>query len=272
MLGFTTVFYGKRMHRVVVDFGPIVLHTYEAWLLGSLAAALAVIVWRAHRFAPGQVLRWLDVGIVAALAGITGARGLYVMQQWDHFADHPDQITRLSLGGMAWHGAVLVAVPAAVIAARLRGVPVRAWLDAAALAWPLGMIGAWRGCREAGCGYGYEVATLASWPGWQVEELPDIYEFVAPRLDVQVMGMALGSVLLALALLLTWRGWLPGVRLWIILALTGLGQAILAFLRADPAQTLLDHRADQVFDLALLLVSTVLGSAVWLATRQQKRG
>jgi len=48
--------------------------------------------------------------------------------------------------------------------------------------------------------------------------------------------------------------------------------ALLGFLRADYAPTLLDRRADQVFDLALLLVCTVIGGALWLRDRREKRG
>ncbi len=85
---------------------------------------------------------------------------------------------------------------------------------------------------------------------------------------MQRAGAAFGLVLLALILLITWRGWLPGLRLWLILALTGVGLFFLGFFRADPTPMLLDHRADQVFDLGLLLVSTVIGGLVWLRGRQ----
>lgn len=252
------------MNPVVIDVGPVELRAYAAWLTGGVLAALGVIVWRAYRVERAGVVRWLDVGIAAVVAGVAGARLLHVALEWEYFADHTGEIDTISLGGMAWHGALLAGIPAALIVGRLRRVPPRAWSDAAALAWPVGVIATWIACRPAGCGYGYEVQTAADWPGWLVEELPDVYGLVAPRLDVQAGGALFGGALLALAALLTWRGWLPGVRLWIVLALTGLGLAILDFLRADPAQPLFDRRADQVFDLILLLISTVTGGVIWL--------
>ncbi len=259
------------MDPVVVELGPLTLRAYNAWLLGGALVGVGIVGWRAHRADPGRAARWLDVALVALIAGVIGARGLHVAQDWDRFAASRDQIARLSLGGMAWHGALLAGLPAALIAARLRDVPFRAWTDAAALAWPPGMMAAWGGCRSAGCGVGYEVATLADWPGWLVAELPDAYGFVAPRLDVQAAGMLLGAALWALAALLTWRGWLPGLRLWLVLGLSGLGLALLGFLRADYAPTLLNRRADQVFDLMLLLVCTVIGGALWLRDRRENR-
>jgi phosphatidylglycerol:prolipoprotein diacylglycerol transferase len=256
------------MNPVVIDVGPVVLHAYTVWMMGGILMGLGVIAWRAYRYDPGSVARWLDVGIAGVVGGVIGARLLYVALDWGYFADHTGEIARISSGGMAWHGGLLIGIPAVLVAAWLRRVPLRPWTDAAALAWPLGLSAAWVACRHAGCGYGYEVQTLADWPGWLVEELPDVYGLVAPRLDVQLAGALYGEVLLVLVLILTWGDWLPGLRVWPMLALTGLGMALLGFFRADLARAIFHHRADQVFDLILLLLSTVTGSMIWLLDRR----
>jgi prolipoprotein diacylglyceryltransferase len=254
------------MYPVVFEAGPITIDTLTLGIL----AGLGIIAWRAYRTNPTAVARWLDVAVAAVVIGLIGARALHVLLEWDYFADHTDEITKIRLGGMAWHGALLTGIPAALGVAWLRRVPLRPWTDALALAWPVGLMLAWWGCREAACGYGYEVRTLADWPGWLVEELPDIYRLNAPRLDIQLGGIVFGGVLLVLALVMTWRGWLPGLRLWVIWALSGLGLALLGFFRADPAQMLYNRRADQVFDLILLLLSTVIGGTLWLHDRREE--
>jgi phosphatidylglycerol:prolipoprotein diacylglycerol transferase len=259
------------LDTVIWHCGPLTLRTYNAWLLGGALAALLVIGWRATRHPAGHVRAWFDVSLATGLGGLIGARGLYVILRWEQFRAAPGQIAHLSLGGTAWHGGVMVGLLVALLSARWRRVPFRAWTDAAALAWPLLLATAWAACRAAGCAYGYEVATLADWPLWLVEELPDAYGLIAPRLDVQAGGIALAVSLGLLAALLTWRGWLPGVRLWLVLALTGLGQALLSFVRADYAPVWLHHRADRLFDLALLGVSTIMGCALWLAGRRTQR-
>jgi phosphatidylglycerol:prolipoprotein diacylglycerol transferase len=252
------------MYPVVFETGPILI----SMLSGAILLALGVIVWQAHRHDGAAAIRWLDVGLAAVLAGVVGARLLYVALEWDHFAQHTGAIVRLRTGGMAWHGALIAGLPAAWITARLRGVAWRPWTDAAALGWPLGVAGAWLACRGAGCAYGYEVRSLADWPAWMVEELPDVYDLPAPRLDLQAGGTIFGLGLLTVVLVMTWRGWLPGLRLWAVLALTGLGMALLGFFRADPAHTVYNRRIDQILDLALLMASTLAGSTLWLLDRR----
>ena len=261
------------MNPLVLDIGALEVREYTAWVTGGMLLGLLIITWRGvaaerHALHPyTAILRWLDVGIAALVAGVIGARALHVALEWAYFADRVGEIDKLRMGGMAWHGGLLAALPAAWIAARLRRVPFRAWTDAAAFAFPVGMMAAWRGCRNAGCGYGYEVQTLADWPGWMVEELPDVFGLVAPRLDVQAGGVVFGGILFALVVIMTWRGWLVGTRLWMVLALCGLGHLIAGYVRADPAQTVLGHRADQTFNAQLVIVSTVIGGILWVLDR-----
>jgi prolipoprotein diacylglyceryltransferase len=257
------------MNPVVFELGPVELRAYTAWLSAGILLALVVIVWRAYRYAPAAITRWLDVGIAALVGGIVGARLLHVALEWRYFSDHTDEIAKLSSGGLVWHGALLAGIPAVLLAAWLRRVPLKVWTDAAALALPVLWIAGWLACRRAGSAYGYEVWTLANWPGWLAEELPDIYGIIAPRLEVQLAGALFSTVLFGLALLLTWRDWLPGFRLWIVLALAGLGFALIGFFRADPSRIFYQRRADQVFDLLVFLLSTLTGSLIWLSSRRK---
>jgi prolipoprotein diacylglyceryltransferase len=255
------------MNPVVFELGPFELRTYSAWLIGGVLLALLVMIWRARRYGAGS--RWLDVGIAAVVSGIIGARLAHVALEWRYFSDHTDEIAKLSSGGLMWHGALLLGIPAVVVAAKLRRVSFKAWTDAAALAVPLVWIAGWLACRKVGSAYGYEVWTLADWPGWLAEELPDIYGIVAPRLEVQLGGALFSGVLFGLALLFTWQDWQRGIRLWIVLALAGLGFALLGFFRADPSRMFYQRRADQLLDLLVFLLSTVIGCWIWLSSRRK---
>lgn len=256
------------MNPVWFEIGSLQVHAYDGWLVLGALAALGMIAAVAYRQNPDYALPWLDVGLAALVGGVIGARALHVGLEWRYFSDHTGEITDLGAGGLAWHGALLTGIPAALLMARLRRVALRPWADAAALAWPLALSAGWLACRRAGCAYGREVATLAEWPSWQVEELPDIYGIITPRFELQLGGALFGLGLLIVVGLLAWRGWLPGLRLWIVWALTGAGLFLLDGQRADPAQTLFDLRADRFFDLGLLIASVVIGSLIWLADRR----
>jgi phosphatidylglycerol:prolipoprotein diacylglycerol transferase len=256
------------MNPVVFETGTTIIRYYTAWLSGGIFASIVILTLLAYRRDPALAARWMDVSIAALIGGIVGARLLYVVLEWDYFTLHHDEISQIELGGMAWHGALLLGIPAALLVARLRRVSMRPWSDALALVWPLGMIAAWNGCRRAGCGYGGEVRTLADWPGWMVSELPDVYGLIAPRFEVQRLGMGLSAAVFGLILLLTWRNWLAGVRFWLMLALSGIGLYLIGFYRVDPAHTILDRRADQIFDLATVFFSSLIGGMIWIVDHQ----
>ena len=255
------------MNPILVEAGPFTLRAYTAWLSVGMLLGLGAIAWAARRYASNAPVRWLDVALAALAAGIVGARALHVALEWAYFADHRAEIWRVwKVAGVA--GRADARRPRRAGDDAPARVPLGSWTDALAVAWPLGMIGAWGGCRAAGCGYGHEVRTLADWPAWAVAELPDVYGVIAPRLDVQLAGAVYSGALLALVLLLAWRGWLSGLRFWLILALSGFGLYFIGFFRADPAARLLDRRADQVLDLAVALLAVVAASAVWLERRR----
>lgn len=259
------------MNPIVYEFGPLTLHAFAAWLLGGVLAGGVLIAWRAYAYRErlADVPRWLDPAIAGLAAGIFGARALHVLVEWDYYAGRTHLITELSSGGLMWQGALLAGLPAALGVARLRGVPLQAWTDALALAVPLTAMAGWLACRDTACAYGYEVRTLAEWPALAVEELPDIYGQVAPRLDIQLAGMALTGLWFLLVLALTLAGWLRGLRVWLVLALIGLLWAILGFFRADPSQMLWDRRVDQVLDLGIFLAASVIGAWIWLLHQQR---
>lgn len=262
------------MNPVVMDLGPLELHAFAAWIAAGVLLSLVILAACATRTDPARLGRWLDAGIAAVVGGVIGARALHVTDQWDYFGQHTGEITDLAAGGLSWHGALAGGLAAALLVGRLRGLrwhEFRAWTDAAALAWPVGLGAGWLACRRNGCAYGCEVRTLADWPGWLVEELPDVYGLSAPRLDLALAGLVIAGLLLVLVCGLTWKGWLVGLRLWPVLALTGLSMALLGFFRMDPATRLLDRRTDQVYDLGLLLGCTVIGSVLWLADRAPRR-
>jgi phosphatidylglycerol:prolipoprotein diacylglycerol transferase len=236
-----------------IDLGFFSIRTYTALVGAAVLAGFGALIVAARRADTVRPLRWIDVGLGALIGGVIGARLGHVLLYWAYFADHPGEMVNLQAGGLSWHGAVIGGLIGGWLAARWRRVPFRIVADVLAVVWPVGVMAVWWGCAAAHCGYGAEVWTLADYPAWMVSERADVFGVVVPRYNVQTFGMWLGVGLFGLAIVLAWRDWLRGFRLWLLLVLTGIGMLIIGFYRGDgmpgpvPGLTL-----DQALDLVVI--------------------
>jgi len=261
------------MDATFINLGPFSVRTFTALiaataLIGLAAVTVAGYFYDRNRVTRRALLRWFDAGLGALIGGVIGARLLHVVFAWGYFADHLAEIPNLRAGGLSWHGALYGGLIGLALAARWRDVPFHPLADALALAWPVGVMAAWAGCRASACGYGAEVWTLADFPAWAVSESPDVFGVVAPRYNVQVFGVGLGAILLAVALLIALFGWLRGYRLWLVLALTGAGMFVLGFFRGEFAPSPLPNISrDQLLDLSVIALSVIAASGTRLYAR-----
>jgi phosphatidylglycerol:prolipoprotein diacylglycerol transferase len=206
----------------------------------------------------------LDVALVAAVVGLLLGRAVYVGLNWSYFRSHLGEAVRIWHGGLSAPGVLVGAVVGVLILCRWRRVDMRPILDALAPGAALISLAAWLACLAAGCAWGIEV-----WPEqgllWHLGvELPDLYGVLAPRLPVQVLGIAWSAGLLFVLLLID-RKWAP-FPLW--LTLHALGDFGLRFLRGDVTPVAGGMDPGQVVDLALAL----LGLTLWIAPVWRRDG
>ncbi|HVO43653.1 MAG TPA: prolipoprotein diacylglyceryl transferase family protein [Aggregatilineales bacterium] len=264
------------MNPIVFKNGSIQIHAFTGWIMVGVALGVAILLLTAWTYGKrgtwlATCAPWLDVAIAAVIAGIIGARIGHVGLNWTYFAAHTDQITDLSTGGLDWHAAVILGVPAAIGMAARRRVPLRGLLNALAFALPLGAIAAWEASVAASAVYGLEVRTLADFPAWLVIESPDIYGITAPRLNLLPAGLALSGVVLLVVVILSIGRRLSGSRFYLALALYSLGQAVIDVFRADYIPSGFGHRADQLLDLALALAAILCFALPYLARMPRRR-
>jgi phosphatidylglycerol:prolipoprotein diacylglycerol transferase len=126
-----------------------------------LAAAFLLALWLAARLGRQAGLdsnKVSDVGLVAAIGGIVGAKlGMYIFD-WRYFAGNPGEIfalTTLQAAGVFQTG-VLVALGAAVAWMRMRNIPVLKTCDVFAPGLAIGHAVGRIGCFAAGCCWGAE--------------------------------------------------------------------------------------------------------------------
>lgn len=240
-----------------IHIGPITL----AWHGIMSALGIGVGAWVALRYARRRGLdrdTVVDLVLVIALAGIVGARLFYLM------LNDPGGLLRpadwIGTRGFAFYGALIfgTAAVAAVLARRKLGF---AYLDALAAGFPLGMAVGRIGDVISGEHYG--PATTAPWG----------FRYLDP--DAEVPGSALAyhsgafyEILVALAMLaILWplrdRFRRPGMLLWSVIALYGLGRFVIFFYRDDTDAFALGINAAQATSLALVAAAAL--GAVWSA-------
>ena len=136
---------------------------YALFMLAGVVAGLLLARFLAGRI--GLDPDWVfDAAPWAVLFAIVGARAYYVALRGDHFLAHPAEALNIRLGGLSFHGALLVGTIAfAVVCYRARQ-PFLWWTDAVvpavALAQAIGRWGNWAN-QEA-----FGTPTTAPWGLW----------------------------------------------------------------------------------------------------------
>ena len=143
------------MHPILFRLDEIgfALHSYGLCLaLGILFgyAALSRLT-RARGMPPERLDRLV---LIVVVAGLAGARLLYVAEHWPAYRNDPGAIFRVWEGGLVFYGCVILGTLALVACARLMRTPVRALLDLGAVALPVGQAFGRVGCFLNGCCWG----------------------------------------------------------------------------------------------------------------------
>ncbi len=131
----------QSIDPVAFSFGPFAVRWYGlAYLAGFVCAAL--VMWNVSK-------RWkvridadslLTVVFCAIVGIILGGRLGYVLVYGDgYYLQHPEEILAFSHGGMSFHGGLIGALLAGIVAAKLTRIPYLTLADMAVIGAPLGL-------------------------------------------------------------------------------------------------------------------------------------
>lgn len=144
----------------LVELGPVTIYSFGVLVLaGFLAGAWWAMRLARERGLPAEVLA--DAAMVILLAGIAGARLLFVALHAGYYAGRPLEIVDLRQGGMSFHGGLAAGVLAGWWCVRRAGAPFLPLADAVAPGLALGYAFGRVGCLLNGCCYG--VPTTLPW-------------------------------------------------------------------------------------------------------------
>ncbi len=206
-----------------------------------------------------------NLGIIAILSGIFGAKILYILVDLGYYAQHPGEIFSLSTfqAGGVWSGGFILALIMCVWYMRRNDLPVLRTCDVFAPGLALGHAFGRIGCFAAGCCWGRET------------HVPWAVTFHNP-LAAEIVGTPLGIPLhptqlyefvveLANAAFLTWlikRKKFEGEIIGAYMILYGFARYFIEFLRGDPGRGQFFGFMSDTQVIALCLV--VGGGILWL--------
>lgn len=243
--------------RVITQ--PLFLGTLTPYaIILSCCAALGLYLCRVLN--REELAHLVDGGLIVVGLSAIGARLSYVLVNLGYYRGHLLEIPQFWQGGLSWPGALAGAALA---------VPLVHWIWKESLGeladgyLPLLgtlAVGIWLAGWGAGLGYG---PAADAWFGIPVQ---DIFGVAERRWPLPILGAALSGAWTAGAILVPLRRRHPGGSR----ALLGLGgllaiNALLSFLRVDPAPLLLGLRWETWISLAAL---AAVGSGYYLLTRE----
>jgi phosphatidylglycerol:prolipoprotein diacylglycerol transferase len=211
----------------------------------------------------GRPVDWAyEIVFAALVGGIVGARGYFVIQNYDEVKGH--LLSSIFSGsGLIWYGGAIGGAIGVVAWMRWRNALELRMFDMCATALALGYALGRIGCQVSGDGdygirsnlpwaMGYPHGTVPTPPGVTVQPTP-IYETVAMGLVAYLLWKLRDRVR-------------PGVVFALYCLLSGLERFLVEFIRRNK-EVLLGLTSAQVESVGLMLVGTV-----WLALMMRGRG
>jgi phosphatidylglycerol---prolipoprotein diacylglyceryl transferase len=240
------------LNPVLLSIGSFEIRWYGVMIVLAVMAAIGISLMEAKRKGLSQDAIW-DIGLWAVIGGIIGARLLHVIDHWDYYFSHPEQL--LNFAGLAVWGAVLGGGAAILIYCLAKRIPFWRIGDTVApgaiIAQAIGRIG----CLINGCCYGdtceLPIAVIYQNPNSYAPQGVPIY----PTQEFHLLWNLIGFGVL----------WLirkkvkPDGALFLIwLVFFGVGDFAIRYFRGDMTPFMFGLPESQVVDIAVVTVALVI--------------
>ncbi len=248
----------------LIDYGHFVLPTYGVMAALGLICGLLLIVHLGRRQGLDPDKLW-NLGIIAVLSGIIGAKVLFILNELGYYREHPGELFSLSTlqAGGVWSGGVVLALIMCIWYMRRNQMPILRTCDVFAPGLALGHAFGRVGCFAAGCCYGRPTHVP-----WAVTfHNPLAAEIVGTPLGVPLHPTQLYEMVVELAncIFLVWlikRKKFEGEILGSYLIIYGIARYFIEFFRGDPGRGQVLGFMTTTQLIALLLV--VGGGLLWM--------
>lgn len=139
------------INPVAFGFGPFEVRWYGIMVVLAVVAIIIITLLEAKRVRISEEHIY-SVALWAVIGGVMVSRLVHVIDKWDYYMAHPEQITRFE--GLSVYGAVIGAMAAVLIYAWVKKLPFWQLGDVVAPGALLGQAIGRIGCTINGCCYG----------------------------------------------------------------------------------------------------------------------
>lgn len=222
----------------LIHFGHFFLPTYGFLVALGVLVGLWISVQNSKRLGIDEENAW-NLGIFVVLAGIIGAKILYIINDWGTYSAHPSEIFSLSTlqAGGVFSGGLIAAFAVAAWYVHKHNMPPLGTCDAFAPGLALGHAIGRLGCFAAGCCWGKETH---HWWGVTFTN-PLAHDITGTPLNVPLQPTQLfeSAVELANFIFLMWllkRRKFDGQVFGAFMFIYGVARFFLEFIRDDPGR------------------------------------
>ena len=148
------------MHPILFEIGPFTVRTYGLLLAVSFIAGILLALRRSRARGLNQN-QMINMSLLIMLAGIVGARIMYVIPHWNEFSANPLDIISpfqssgsIGLTGLTMYGGFIAAVLVSILYLRVNRLSIWKACDAFAPSIALGIGVSRVGCFMNGCCFG----------------------------------------------------------------------------------------------------------------------
>ena len=141
------------MHSIAFQIGRLSIHWYGIFIALGFLAALAVLQYKRKyaNMTPDQIF---DIGIIAVVGGVIGARIFYVIEFRHQFSGNLLKIFRIDQGGLVFYGGFLLVLVILWLYSRWKKLSIARIFDIYGPAMALGHAFGRIGCFMQGCCFG----------------------------------------------------------------------------------------------------------------------
>jgi len=226
------------MHPILFEIGPLTIYSYGV----MLALAFACGIWLATRQAkkekvPANTI--LDISLVALIAGIIGARILFILRNLNYYLLHPFETIMFWQGGLIYSGGLILGTLCAILFLKVRRLNIWKVVDICTPSLAIGQAIGRIGCFLNGCCFGKPVSwgikfppgSMASYEQFSQGLIKSVNEYSLPVHPTQLYSSFIALIIFLILILVRRRKRFNGELFWLYLFLYAITRSGIQFLR-----------------------------------------